>query len=133
MMQHQRKKHGHTTKGDLKIFCPSQMEPALLSDIEEGRNELEKNANKIIYCEQVSNNESNITLQKTLKQDNKIFKNTISTVEKETQEKPRIYLSSDTKVYANEADRQIYSKIQITSIKALKIFCIFETQRGDTF
>ena len=89
-MQHQRKKHGGTNKGEIKILCPSKMEPALLSDIEEGRNELEKNANKIIYCEQVSNNESNITLQKTLKQDNKIFKNTISTVEKETPEKPSI-------------------------------------------
>ena len=119
-MTHRRKKHRGGTKGDIKIFCPSQMEPALLSEIEDGRKVLQKNANKPKACDEFLVIESNVPLRKIVEKDNKILKNNLSISEKAAAEKPSTHISSETKVNANEADRQLYFRTKITSVEALK-------------
>ena len=132
MMTHRRKNHRGGVKDDIKIFCPSQMEPALLSKVEEGRKELQRNTNEKKEYDLLIN-ESNVTSPKNYENYNNILKNNIATVEKESEEKPSIEISSETKVNANEADMQLYFRTRITSVEALKteISRYMETDRSN--
>ena len=79
MMTHRRKYHRGGIKDDIKILCPSQMEPALLSQIEEGRKELQKNPNGMKGYDP---NEPNVTSAKNYDKYNTMVKNNIETIEK---------------------------------------------------
>ena len=120
LMTHRRKKHRGASRGDIKIFCPSQMEPQLLSEIEDGRKELQKKATEPKECDDLLTKESTINSTKTVEKDNKVLKNNIATEEYKSPEKPSGHASSEVEVNLNYADRRLYFRTKITSVEALK-------------